>query len=206
MYNKQLSDKTTASSFADDTRVQRGIQSSEDCSDLQDDLQLIYDWAATVNMKFNSDKFECVRYWSNQTQAPSFQYISPDNKPIEVKTNLRDLGVQLSSSLNFKLHIDNTITAASRLVGWGLRTFRGRSRRVMVTLMKSLVQPKMDFCSQLWSPTDQSPVNKLESVQQHMISRIRDSRPTGLNYWEKLHELRLYLQESRREIYQLILL
>ena len=76
----------------------------------------------------------------------------------------------------------------------------------MVTLMKSLVQPKMDYCSQLWSPTDQSTVNKLESVQHHLISRIRDTRLAGLNYWEKLHELRLYSQERRRERYQLIFL
>ena len=39
-----LSARTTASSFADDTRVQRGIQSSSDCSDLQEDLHVIYRW------------------------------------------------------------------------------------------------------------------------------------------------------------------
>ena len=65
---------------------------------------------------------------------------------------------------------------------------------VMVDLLKGIVQPKMDYCSQLWSPTDQSTVNKLESVQHHLIARIRDSRLTGLNYWEKLQELRLYSQ------------
>ena len=204
--SKDLSASTTASSFADDTRVQRGIQTVEDCSDLQADLQLIYDWASRVNMKFNSDKFECVRYWSNQANAPSFNYIAPDSEPIEVKTDLRDLGVQLSSSLNFMIHIENTITAASRLVGWGLRTFRGRGRRVMITLLKSLVQPKLDYCSQLWSPTDQASVNKLESVQHTIISRTRDSRLSGLNYWEKLVELRLYSQERRRERYMLIFL
>ena len=36
-----LSDRTTASSFADDTRVQRGIHSPEDCSILQAGLQTI---------------------------------------------------------------------------------------------------------------------------------------------------------------------
>ena len=124
--SRDLSVDTTASSFADDTRVQRGIASAEDCSALQDDLQVIYDWANAVNMKFNSDKFECVRYWTNPANAPTFQYLSPDNKPIKVKSNLRDLGIQLSSSLNFSIQIENTITAGSKLVGRGLRTFRGR--------------------------------------------------------------------------------
>ena len=43
--SKDLSQGTTASSFADDTRVKRGIYSGDDCSALQADLQLIYEWS-----------------------------------------------------------------------------------------------------------------------------------------------------------------
>ena len=189
--SRNLSVGTTASSFADDTRVQRGISSQDDCSTLQADLQLIYSWADKVNMTFNSDKFECMRYWADPEVAPSFQYHGPDDQPIQVKTNLRDLGVQLSSNLSFGIHIENTVTAASKLVGWGLRTFWGRGRRVMLTILKSLVQPKLDYWSQLWSPADQTSINKLESVQYHLVNRIKDGRLDSLNYWEKLRELNL---------------
>ena len=157
-------------------------------------------------MKFNSDKFECMRYWSDPGKAPLHQYLAPDDQPIQVKSDLRDLGVQLSSNLSFNIHIENTVTAASRLVGWGLRTFWSRSRLVMLTLLKSLVQPKLDYCSQLWSPSDQTSINKLESVQHHLINRIQDQRLVGLNYWEKLKELKLYSQERRRERYQVVFL
>ena len=204
--SRDLSCGTTASSFADDTRLQRGVSSAGDCSALQEDLQLLYSWAEKVNMKFNSEKFECVRYWADSANAPSFSYLAPDNTPIEVKPNLRDLGVQLSSSLNFSIHIENTVTAASKLVGWGLRTFCGRGRKVMLTILKSLVQPKLDYCSQLWSPTDQSSINKLEAVQKHLVDRIKDPKLTVMDYWQKLKELRLYSQERRRERYQVIFL
>ena len=157
-------------------------------------------------MKFNSDKFECLRYWPDPSLAPVHQYLAPDKKHIEVKSDLRDLGVQLSNNLSFSVHIENTITAASKLVGWGLRTFHGRSRKVMLTLLKSLVQPKLDYCSQLWSPADQLSINKLESVQQNLVSRIKDSKLDSLNYWEKLKELRLYSQQRRRERYMIIFL
>ena len=197
---------TSATSFADDTRVKRGIKSDDDCSVLQADLEQIYSWAKHVNMKFNSDKFECVRYWAEPSEAPPHQYLSPDQLPIEVKTELRDLGVQLSSNLNFSIHIENTVTAASRLVGWGLRTFWSRRRQVMLTLLKSLVQPKLDYCSQLWSPADQAAINKLESVQHHLVNRVKDQRLVNLNYWDKLKELNLYSQERRRERYQVIFL
>ena len=76
----------------------------------------------------------------------------------------------------------------------------------MLTLMKSLVQPKLDYCSQLWSPSDQGSINKLEAVQRHLVGRIKDTKLAGLNYWEKLCELHLYSQERRRERYQLIFL
>ena len=53
-----LFEATSASSFADDTRIQRGVSSTVDCSDLQADLQLVYSWAEKVNMNFNITKFE----------------------------------------------------------------------------------------------------------------------------------------------------
>ena len=65
----------------------------------------------------------------------------------------------------------------------------------MLTLLKSLVQPKMDYCSQLWSPSDQKSINQLESVQYNLIKHIKDPKLQGLNYWEKLGELSLYSQE-----------
>ena len=76
----------------------------------------------------------------------------------------------------------------------------------MLTLKKSLVQPKHDYCSQLWSPSDQASINKLEAVQRHLVGRIKDVKLEGTNYWENLRELRLYSQERRRERYQVIFL
>ena len=91
--------------------------------------------------------------------------------------------------------------AASKLVGWGLRTFQGRTRGIMLTLLKSLVQPKLDYCSQLWSPADQLSINKIEAVQRHLVGRFKDNKLNGLSYWEKLTELRLYSQERRQLIF-----
>ena len=76
----------------------------------------------------------------------------------------------------------------------------------MLTILKSLVQPRLDYCSQLWSPSDQGSINKIESIQYNLVNRIRDDKLTSLNYWEKLQELKLYSQERRRERYQVIFL
>ena len=88
-----------------------------------------------------------------------------------MKDNLRDLGVRISSDLTFHLHIEKVVTTASQMVGWGMRTFRSRNSYLLLTMFKSLVQPHLDYCSQLWSPTTQEHINKIEAVQRSFISR-----------------------------------
>ena len=199
-----LSPGTSATSFADDTRVKRAIRSKQDCEALQLDLHAVYSWAKAVNMHFNSEKFECLRFWPGQVTAPDYHYKGPDNNNIEVKNNLKDLGINISSDLTFKLHVEKTVSGASKLAGWGLRSFRRRSKNVMKAIWQSLIQPKIDYCSQLWSPGDQDSISKLESIQRHFTSRIKDME--GLSYWERLSALQLYSQERRRERYMVLFL
>ena len=76
----------------------------------------------------------------------------------------------------------------------------------MLTLLRCLIQPRLDYCSQLWSPSDQGGINRLEAVQHSFISRIWDPVLEPLNYWGKLELLRIYSQERRRERYMVCFL
>ena len=153
-------------------------------------------------MVFNGDKFEVLRFWPGATSKPSNTYQDPDGNLIEEKENLRDLGVQLSSNLTFNIHIENVVAAATKMVGWVFRTFRRRSRTLMITVWKSLIQTKLDYCSQLWSPSDQASITTLEGVARNFTSRMAGME--GLDYWERLQKLTMYSQERRRERYQII--
>ena len=113
-------------------------------------------------MVFNGDKFEMLRFWPERTPKPVNVYTDPDGNPIEEKSHLRDLGVQVSSDLFFSIHIENVVSASTQMVGWVLRTFRRRSKAIMMTLWKSMIQSRLDYCSQLWSPQDQTSISKLE--------------------------------------------
>ena len=124
-------------------------------------------------MVFNSDKFESLRFWPDQTKKPSSQYLSPDGKEIEEKQHLRDLGVELSNDLSFNLHIENTVAAANKLAGWALRSFRRRSRYVMLTIWKTTIQSKLDYCSQLWSPNDQGLISSQKLIFSECWDKIR---------------------------------
>ena len=168
-----LSEGNTTSSYVDDTRTGRTITDTEaDCEALQQDLKSIYDWASDVNMVFNGEKFECVRFWPNKDLKPTTSYLAPDGEEIAEKEHLRDLGVELSNDLTFGIHIENTVAGANKLIGWALRSFRRRSKKVMITIWKSIIQTKIDYCSQLWSPNDQHSIARLESVARNFTSKI----------------------------------
>ena len=180
---RDVSPGTGVSSFVDDTRVKRAISNvTSDCSALQADMETIYSWAESVGLEFNSKKFECVRYWPGSS-PPCQPYFSPVGTPIEEKLQLRDLGVQISSDCSFSLHIDTVVTSVTKLVGWVLRTFRSRSRLVMITCWSSLIQSRLDYCSQLWCPSDQATIQKLESVARQFTSNIEGME--GLDYWQR---------------------
>ena len=197
-----VSAATNTTSYVDDTRVSRSIVDSKaDCDTLQQDLASIYSWAVEVNMEFNSEKFEVLRYWP-AGQKPDLNYTSPDGTVIQEKEHLRDLGIEMASDLTFTLHISKTVSSANQLVGWALRTFRRRSKLVMLTIWKSIIQSKLDYCSQLWSPSDQSNINKIESIARHFTAKIHGLE--DMDYWERLQALSLYSQERRRERYMII--
>ena len=72
----------------------------------------------------------------------------------------------------------------------------------MLTVWKSLIQIKLDYCSKLWSTSDQADISSLEGVDRNLTSRVAGM--DGLDYWERLKCLGLYFQERRRERYQVI--
>ena len=72
----------------------------------------------------------------------------------------------------------------------------------MLTLWKTLIQSKLDYCFQLWSPNDQGSISKLESVARNFTSQITGCE--SQDYWERLSSLKMYSQERRRERYEII--
>ena len=83
-----------------------------------------------------------------------------------------------------------------------MRVFETRDVKPMITLFKSLVLPKCEYCSQLWSPSTIGLIRKLEGVQRFFTSKINGMR--DLNYWERLAKLKLYSMERRRDRYMII--
>ena len=184
------------------TKVIQEVSSPEDCQILQQSLNKVYEWADTNNMKFNITKFNLLRYGPNEDLKRNTSYKNSDDEDIQEEKSVRDLGVQMSNDLTFTEHISSSSLKCMRLVYWILRTFKTRRKDPLLKLYKSLVVPRLDYCSQLWSPFRQAEWKALEGVQRTLTSRISETR--DLNYWQRLEQLKLYSVQRRYERYSII--
>jgi ribonuclease P/MRP protein subunit RPP40 len=187
--------------FADDTKVIQQICSSEDSKLLQNSLDRIYDWAVRNNMTFNDTKFNLMRYGSNLDNKNN-SYKDPAGVNIKVEHNVKDLGVLMSDDLTFTDHITKVSTTCRKLVYWILRTFHTRSQEPLLKLYKALIVPRLDYCSQLWSPYRQAEWKALESVQRTLTARISETKEQ--NYWQRLKSLNMYSVQRRHERYSVL--
>ena len=119
----------------------------------------------------------------------------------------------MSSDCKFGEHIRNCVKATQKIASWMLRTFRTRSKEIMRTLLKSIIIPKAEYASIIWSPTNAAYINKIENIQRRYTSRIAEYQTYDpelkmpictTNYWDRLDDLLLFSLERRRERFQIL--
>ena len=193
--------EATASMFADDTRLVNKIDTEDDVENMQADLNQIYSWAEVNNMQFNNKKFELIRYGCNEEVKNSTFYLSANDEIIEEKESLRDLGVIVNNEANFNDHVEAISSKAKQKSGWIFRTFKCRQPFFLKLLWKQLVQPHLDYCSQLMNLNSRN-LSKFENIQRFYTRRIRTLH--DCNYWERLKICQMLSQQRRMERYKIL--
>ena len=72
----------------------------------------------------------------------------------------------------------------------------------MLTLLKSLVIPLLEYCCQLRNPWKEKDIRAIEAIQRTFTYKVTEEQ--HLNYWGRLHELKLCSLQRRRERYIII--
>ena len=102
--------------FADDCLLYQVISSEEDCIKLQHDLDSIYKWSNTWQMRFNLDK--CVTLKCYKSLSPILtNYFINDHKLENVKQHPY-LGITLDQSMSFIPHINNITCKATKVLNF----------------------------------------------------------------------------------------
>ena len=93
-------------SFADDTRLYFGNSNVDECANLQNNLNSIYEWASGNNMFFNAQKFQYICF-NPRTSLSCNVYTSSSSDIINYSRHVLDLGIYVSSTCSFEFHITN---------------------------------------------------------------------------------------------------
>ena len=189
--------------YVDDTKVKQNVNTEEDVEKLQRELEKLDQWAKSNNMNFNGKKFQVVRYGPNEELKNSTEYFSGSyDEIIERFETVRDLGVQLSDDASFNAQIEKVIKKARQKSGWVLRTFYCRRPEFLKQMFKTLIQPHIDYCSQLWMPQEGANMEKVEKVLRDFSRKIPGIR--DMSYWERLKEMGMNSEQRRLERYKVI--
>ena len=202
-----LSDNTVVETFADDTKIAKKILKSSDTEGFQNDLNKNFSWSNSNNMQLNESKFQLI---THKSFAPSVylsslpfdeqnpHYILPNGTVLPPSVNLKDLGINFSEDLSWSNHIRVIAASATAMAAWVLNVFKTRRACIMVTLYKSLIRSRLEYCSPLWNPTKKlGDIRALENIQRSFTAKIEGLGDS--DYWERLSKLKLLSLQRRRE-------
>ena len=192
------------SMFADDSRIFRGISCVNDTKLLQEDLVNVTNWSTQNNMELNEDKFQFIMHKFKRTLLDTLPfskefctYTTQQGNVLEPLEEVSDLGINIASDLSWTKHIGMVVDKARMSLSWALSIFSDRSRNTMMTLYKSFIRSKLEYCSPLWHCTRIGDIQMLESIQRTFTSRIIGLE--RLNYWQRLDKLHLSSLQRRQE-------
>ena len=183
--------------FADDCIVYRDIKNTRDTEILQDDLDTLVKWESDWQMSFNASKCFQMRI-SHKRKPIQVNYRLGNTILEEVKHNPY-LGVELSKDLSWATHIDQITSKANKMLGLLKRNLYLCSTRTKDIAYKSLIRPKLEYCSAIWDPHHKSDQTKLEMIQ-HRAARFATrnySRDSSIT--EMLAELKWETLKIRRD-------
>lgn len=184
---------STTKLFADDTKLIKVINSSDDEDELQKDLFIASTWSNDWLIKFEPSKCRTMHYGRTNARYR----LQEDGPYLEESVSERDLGVIFTSDLKWKAHVQEVASRANRILGRLKRVFTTIDQESVRLLYVSLIRPHLEFAVPVWSPYLKMDIEELEKVQKRALKWNCFDR--GLSYEEKLKSVCLITLRERRQ-------
>lgn len=157
------------SSYADDTKLRKVIESVVDCVSLQVELDKFVQWCELNGMLLNGKKCAVISFSRKTANDVRYDY-TISGATVDRVSHLRDLGVILDDKLSFTKHYDRIASSGHSVLGFVKRRVKElNDPHVVKRLYCSLVQPLMEYASVVWSPYAEVHKNRIESVQKQFL-------------------------------------
>ena len=164
------------------------------------DIKAVMKWAGNNKMELNKSKFQLLQH-GNKAELKT-PYEIDETVVLEKSQHVKDLGITLSENLSFDQHITNITNEAKKHASWIFRLFDSRDPQNIMLLYNTYVRPRLEYSSPLWSPYQKKHLIQIESIQRTVTSRMAGME--GMNYWERIKELKIPSLQRRRERFQMI--
>ena len=212
-----VSEGTDIALYADDTKMWRKIVSWSDHEILQRDIDALHSWAQRNKMKFHPNKCKVLSIsnrasenstWISMFPFQSFVYTLNEIELDFVKSE-KDLGVHVTSDLNWEENIHALCTKASSRLGLMKRSLRFiKDRKQKRAFYLALVRSLFEHCSIVWRPTTINLTAKVESIQRKAVKWIlgeQDHHYNDFEYHSRLKDLDLMPMEFKFKFTDLIM-
>ena len=171
---QSTSQKTNIALYADDTKIWREIQWSEDHFALQKDIDALHQWSLENKMKFHPSKCKALSVTNQRNELHNlpttiFNYKLGPNYIDYVQSQV-DLGVTVNDKLRWSTHCEKIIKTANSKLALLKRTCHftvniKQKRAFYLTIVRSVIEN----CCVVWRPISHAQILKFEAIQKRAV-------------------------------------
>ena len=149
--------------YADDILLFKPIENNTDLSDFQRDLLQVTNWIQKHSLNPNHQKTQYLPI-SRSRNRPALT-ITLNGHTLHPCSDVKYLGVTITTNLSWTLHIDNIAKTTKGLLGRIHRNLRDAPNHLRHKIYQTTVLPKLDYCGAVWDPRQLKSTKQLENIQ-----------------------------------------
>ena len=158
------------------------MEGSDSHTVLQNYLDSLSAWKSRWDIR-NPSKCQVVRVTTSRRPINTLYYLH--GQVLEAVNSARYMGVDISSGMSWKSHIDRITGKANSTLGFLKRNIKTKQPKVKEVPYNTLVRPQLEYSSPIWDPDTKGKILQIENVQQRAVRWTTNdfdtrSRVTGM--------------------------
>ena len=148
---------------------------------LQAGVNSISNWYRENLMSLNGKKSNLVLFPKFRNKLCLSNYkLKVNSAQLLPSPSAKYLGIFFDSQLNWKVHVDSVIRKVSRKIGVLYRCYRFLNTAARQALVKSVIQPDMDYRAVIWNNDSAQVTNRLNRIEKRYFRVLE-----GLSYRDR---------------------
>ena len=148
---------------------------------LQEGVNSTANWYRENLMSLNGRKSNLVLFPKFRNKSCLSNYkLSVDSAQLLPSPSAKYLGIFFDSQLNWKVHVDSVVRKVSRKIDVLYRCYRFLNTSARLALVKSVIQPDMDYGAVIWNNGSAQVANRLNRIEKRHLRVLE-----GLSYRDR---------------------